>query len=188
VDEAHTCAWAGEGRGTQHQRHQLVAGLAADPNRHMLLVTATPHSGKEAAFRALLALLDPEFAELPDDLSGRANEQHRRRLAAHFVQRRRGDIGHYLQADTPFPDREEAEETYTLSTDSKRLFQEVIAYARETVAETAGGPLQRQRARWWSVLALTRSTASCSTCCSASTGQSAAHWGSRCRCRPAATR
>jgi hypothetical protein len=85
VDEAHACAWAGEGKGARHQRHALVKGLAGDPNRHLILVTATPHSGNEGAFRSLLALLDPAFADLPEDLSGEANEQNRRGVAAHLV-------------------------------------------------------------------------------------------------------
>ena len=51
VDEAHTCASATDGRSAQIQRHKLVAGLAANPRRHLILVTATPHSGKEEAFR-----------------------------------------------------------------------------------------------------------------------------------------
>jgi superfamily II DNA or RNA helicase len=162
VDEAHTCAWAGEARGARHQRHQLVSGLAADGNRHLILVTATPHSGKEEAFRALLKLLDPSFGELPDDLSGQHNEANRRRLAAHFVQRRRGDIRHFMQSDTPFPEREEVkpEPTYKLSPDYKKLFEEVLAYASEVVAETTKSTKQRQRVRWWSVLALLRSMAS----------------------------
>jgi len=163
VDEAHTCVWPEDGRGTRtrHQRYQLVKGLAADPNRHLLLVTATPHSGKEEAFRALLALLHPDFAHLPDDLSGPANEHHRRRLAAHFVQRRRGDIRRYLKADTPFPEREEAEETYKLSPEYKQLFQKVLDYVRETVTDPqAAVTVPRQRVRWWSALALLRSMAS----------------------------
>src|SRR5439155_17147916 len=57
VDEAHGAAF-GTDRGRQ-QRHELVAKLAADLSRHLLLVTATPHSGKEEAFRSLLTLLDP---------------------------------------------------------------------------------------------------------------------------------
>ena len=126
IDEAHTCAWAGEGRGTRHQRHLLAKGIAADRDRHLILVTATPHSGNEEAFRSLLTLLDPDFAKLPDDLSGPQNESHRRRLAAHFVQRRRGDIRHYLQADTPFPEREEGEENYKLTADYKRLIEKVL--------------------------------------------------------------
>ncbi len=159
VDEAHTCAWAGEGKGARHQRHALVKGLAADPARHLVLVTATPHSGNEEAFRSLLGLLDPAFGRLPDDLSGQANEASRREVAAHFVQRRRADIRHFLKSDTPFPDREEAEETYRLSPDYKRLFEDVLEYARESVTDTTL-PRQRQRIRWWSALALLRSMAS----------------------------
>lgn len=161
VDEAHACVGAEDGRGSRHQRYQLVKGLAADTNRHLILVTATPHSGKEENFRALLTLLNRDFANLPHDLSGQANEHHRRRLAAHFVQRRRGDIRHYLQADTPFPQREEAEETYKLSPEYKQLFERVLEYARETVSDpTATITAQRRRVRWWSALALLRSMAS----------------------------
>lgn len=160
VDEAHTCAWGGETRGNKHQRHQLVKGIANTPERHLLLVTATPHSGNESNFRSLLTLLNPEFASLPEDFSGAGNEVHRRRLAAHLVQRRRGDIRHYLQADTPFPAREEAEETYKLSPEYKRLFQQVLEYARDTVSDPTQGIQQRQRVRWWSALALLRSMAS----------------------------
>ena len=160
IDEAHTCAWAGKGHGARHQRHLLAKGIAADRDRHLILVTATPHSGNEAAVRSLLTLLDPNFANLPDDLSGPQNESHRRRLAAHFVQRRRGDIRHYMQADTPFPEREEGEENYKLTADYKRLFEKVLAYARETVSDPSQGIAHRQRVRWWSALALLRSIAS----------------------------
>lgn len=159
VDEAHTCAESGEGRSARHQRHRLVSGLAADETRHMVLVTATPHSGKEDAFRALLGFLDPSFLNLPEDLSGSANERHRRRLAQHLVQRRRADIRHWMGAETPFPDREEAEEHYTLSPEYRRLFDRVLRYAREKVRDDTGGGV-RQRVRWWSALALLRSLAS----------------------------
>jgi len=162
VDEAHTCSYAGEGRGSRHQRHQLVAGLASDKDRHLILVTATPHSGKEEAFRSLLGLLNPDFANLPNDLSGKENERHRRRLAAHFVQRRRADIRHYLDADTPFPERDEStgcEVTYRLSPEYKQFVDRVLRYARETVSNPTVGQF-RQRVRWWSALALLRSIAS----------------------------
>ena len=161
VDEAHTCAegFAGDGRGARHQRHRLVSDLSKDPSRHMLLVTATPHSGNEDAFRSLLRLLDEDFAHLPDDLSGRHNEHHRRHLARHFVQRRRADIRHFMQADTPFPDREELEESFTLSPRYRRLFERALRYARETVQDDSGGAF-RQRVRWWSALALLQALAS----------------------------
>lgn len=159
VDEAHTCAEPGDGRSARHQRHRLVAGLADDPERHMILVTATPHSGNEGAFRSLLRFLDPAFADLPDDLSGPANEHHRRRLARHFVQRRRADIRRYLEAETFFPEREENEVSYTLTPRYQRLFQKALHYAREMVKDDDGGRF-RQRVRWWSALALLRSLAS----------------------------
>src|SRR5215210_5688588 len=161
VDEAHTCAEssAGEGRSARHQRHRLISGLSRDETRHMILVTATPHSGKEDAFRSLLGFLDPSFLDLPDDLSGPANEIHRRRLAQHLVQRRRADIRHWMGAETPYPNREETEEHYTLSPEYRKLFERVLRYAREKVQDdTAGGV--RQRVRWWSALALLRSLAS----------------------------
>ena len=58
VDEAHTCTQGGQAR---QQRYQLLKGLAEDAERHMVLLTATPHSGDEEAFFNLLGLLRPDF-------------------------------------------------------------------------------------------------------------------------------
>ncbi|MGH9542804.1 MAG: DEAD/DEAH box helicase [Terriglobales bacterium] len=159
VDEAHTCADPGAARSSAHQRHELVRGLSANPDRHLILVTATPHSGNEGSFRSLLGLLDPEFTGFPADLSGPENEPYRVKLAAHFVQRRRADVEQYLDAATPFPARQEREESYTLHPDYRRLFEGAIAYARELVRDENGGAL-RQRIRLWSALAMLRSLAS----------------------------
>lgn len=159
VDEAHTCAATGERYGARHQRHALVRGLAADPGRHLILVTATPHSGNEGAFRSLLGFLHPDFVSMPDDLIGPERQAERRRLAAHFVQRRRADIRHYLAAATAFPEREEAETTYKLSPAYRAFMDKVLRYARETVRDATGTHF-RQRVRWWSALALLRSIAS----------------------------
>lgn len=160
VDEVHTCADSGEGRGSRHQRHQLISGLASANEWHLILVTATPHSGKEEAFRSLLTFLHPDFANLPADLTGRHNEHHRCRLAAHFAQRRRGDIRHYMDTETPFPERDDIEATYTLSEEYKRLFDRVLRYARESITEASEESKHHQRVRWWSALALLRSLAS----------------------------
>ncbi|HEY8341256.1 MAG TPA: helicase-related protein, partial [Egibacteraceae bacterium] len=156
--EAHTCADPTGGKGG-HQRHRLVARIAEDPRRHLILVTATPHSGKEESFRALLGFLDPSFATLPADLTPRERERERRRLAQHFVQRRRGDIARYLDADTPFPKREPAERTYTLSPEYKAFFDRVLRWCREAV-RVPGESAHRQRVRWWAALALLRALGS----------------------------
>ncbi|MBN2002850.1 MAG: DEAD/DEAH box helicase [Anaerolineae bacterium] len=159
VDEAHTCAFSAENRGGRHLRHQLLRALAQDAARHLLLVTATPHSGDEGAFRSLLALLRPDFAYLPDDLTGKAHEATRREVAMHLVQRRRADVHAYMDAATVFPEREDAEATYTLGNETRKLLNTVLDYARERVMDASGTSYQR-RVRWWSALALLRSLAS----------------------------
>ena len=155
VDEAHTCVaaagLAGKGRT---QRFELVSALAADKDRHLILVTATPHSGKEESFRNLVGLLDPALAEVNLD-----TESGRKLLARHFVQRRRRDIRRYLDQDTPFPtDRETKEVPYRLSPAYAELFEDVLEYTRSTVVSAAGGV--EARVSWWSALALLRALAS----------------------------
>ncbi len=156
VDEAHTCTDASPGRGARHQRYRLLRDLAADPNRHLLLVTATPHSGKDEAFGELLGFLDPAFR----GFASGADERQRAQLARHFVQRRRGDIRAYLDTTTPFPTRDRPiDATYSLTPASRHLLERVLAYARETV-QVPGEAVQRQRIRWWAALALLRSVSS----------------------------
>ncbi|MGV9354544.1 helicase-related protein [Streptomyces misionensis] len=157
VDEAHTCvADTGQGgaRQQRQQRYTLLRALADDPNRHLLLVTATPHSGKEEPFRNLLGLLDERLETVSLD-----RQAGRDLLAQHFVQRRRADIRDDFREDANFPsDRESREDDYTLHPDYRRLLEEVLSYARETV-RSADGALQ-QRIRWWSALALLRALGS----------------------------
>ncbi|CAM4399200.1 DEAD/DEAH box helicase [Deinococcus marmoris] len=159
VDEAHASA-EGEGHtgSKRHQRYRLLEDLARDPERHLILVTATPHSGKEDAFRSLLKLLNPDFATLPL-APGSESARARETLARHLVQRRRADIGAYLQEDTPFPARQDAELQYTLHPEYSGLFDDVLAYARESV-HVPGEALSRQRIRWWAALGLLRALAS----------------------------
>jgi len=64
VDEAHTCALPeGSKTKSQQQRHLLLHDIASNPKRNLLLLTATPHSGKDAEFTSLLGLLKPEFGK-----------------------------------------------------------------------------------------------------------------------------
>ena len=163
VDEAHGCTLAGgAGRGRQ-QRHELLRRVTADPARHVVLVTATPHSGNEDAFRSLLSLLAPEFVDLPADLDRSERQGIRRRLARHLVQRRRGDIRHYLQTDTAFPERKDREASYAFSPTYRALFDDILAFAREYVTHAThddGEQRRRQRVRYWSALALLRCVSS----------------------------
>lgn len=149
VDEAHTCSRTGQGR---QLRFELLRDIASDTARHLLLLTATPHSGDEEAFYNLLSLIKPEFTGLKD-VSG-AEHPLRRKLADHFIQRRRQDIKEWQEGNL-FPDRFTAESTYKLGGAWGDLFQEVLDYARELVEREEAGSL-RQRMNWWAALALLR--------------------------------
>jgi superfamily II DNA or RNA helicase len=154
VEEAH--ASVGTGAEAKNQRLAVLRGLAAHADRHMVFLTATPHSGDETAFHNLLGLLHPDFHALQGMPEGTARQRLRERLAAHFVQRRRADIAEWRDAGSVFPDRETGEVTYTLSGDWGRLFDEVLDYARGMIHRAEGQSLLRQRMSWWAALALLR--------------------------------
>ena len=154
VDEAHTCASSGRG---PHQRHELLQGLAGSATRHLVLLTATPHSGDDAAFYRLLGLLAPDFQRLAE-VTGTERGRLRERLANHFVQRRRPDIAEWHEGNI-FPRRETKELTYKLSGDWEAFFNEVLDYCAEVV-ETGAGNEQRQRLNFWGTLALLRCSGS----------------------------
>ncbi|MFH1738509.1 MAG: DEAD/DEAH box helicase, partial [bacterium] len=147
VDEAHGCTLAGGvGRGRQ-QRFELVRKISAHPDRHLVLVTATPHSGNEQAFRTLLGLLDEGFFNLPADIDREDRERIRRKLARYLVQRRRDDIRHYLETDTSFPTRfdKKPEPSYTFSKEYRELFDDILRFVREFVSGTEGERRRRVR-------------------------------------------
>lgn len=159
VDEAHTCASSGAGK---QLRFELLQRLARDAQRHLILLTATPHSGDETAFYNLLSLLDTRFAALQGRMT--ASDPLRQELARHFVQRRRKDIVEW-QAETHdgrgFPRRMKTELTYQLSGEWGAFFDAVQDYCRE-LAETVEQQEQQGGARliWYATLALLRCVAS----------------------------
>ncbi|MCC7535013.1 MAG: DEAD/DEAH box helicase [Deltaproteobacteria bacterium] len=153
VDEAHTCASTGAGR---HQRYELLKGLRESEHRHLVLLTATPHSGDEAAFYRLLGLLHPDFEQLAV-ASGGVRDALRGRLAAHFVQRRRVDIQEWKESNL-FPKREKKELLYKLTGPWHRFFDAVLDYCADIVG--AEDDERRKRLSYWGTLALLRCAAS----------------------------
>ncbi|HXF68669.1 MAG TPA: helicase-related protein [Thermoflexus sp.] len=150
VDEAHGVTGHGPER---HLRYELVRELAKDPSRHLILLTATPHSGIPEAFQRLLGLLHPQFATW--DLT-QLKERERAILAQHFVQRTRKDIEARWEPEQCFPKREPMDATYTLSPAYRRLFQEVYEFCQGIVYSGQALQAHRRRMRWWSALALLR--------------------------------
>jgi superfamily II DNA or RNA helicase len=153
VDEAHGCAAGDPDNKNQQQRHSLVKALAENADRHLVLLTATPHSGIEGAFRSLLSLLNPDFGAWD---TGAPTEAQRDALARHFVQRTRRDIEKDWEGAHCFPIRESADETYPLSPAYRDLFEKAYAFCAEAVDTGQKLDKRRQRVRYWDALALLR--------------------------------
>jgi superfamily II DNA or RNA helicase len=148
VDEAHACVGTHQNR---QQRFELLKRLSEDRERHLILLTATPHSGDEAAFDRLLSLLDQDFKD-----SAFETDAMRIRLARHFVQRRRIDIvSREWGEERLFPRHETKENPYSLSIDHKLVHDAVLDYCLGIV-EGAGPELHRRRLAFWGTLALMR--------------------------------
>jgi superfamily II DNA or RNA helicase len=156
VDEAHTATQAQGVGATQQQRHALLARLAEKPEQHLVLLTATPHSGKPEEFQSLLKLLRPEYATI--DLAT-ATDTQRRSIAKHFVQRKRGDVLQWLGTERPFPLRDAIEVRYPLSRAYAAWFDQLLEFTRTMVANDSGGKHQ-QRVRYWTALAMLRASIS----------------------------
>lgn len=165
VDEAHTCARPAGASASQQQRYHLLSRLAARADKHLVLLTATPHSGKAEEFQSLLGLLRAEFEplDLPTATSAQRSE-----LAAHFIQRKRADITKWMGEDTAFPERETFEVAFELSDVYARCFDDLLEFVRKLVAPDSARPFDRplcrppthphsrRRVQYWTALALLR--------------------------------
>jgi len=124
-DEAHKLSatfFGGEVKYTKRYRlGQLVSGLT----RHFLLMTATPHNGKEEDFQLFLALLDG------DRFEGRFRDGVHQVDVTDLMRRMVKE--NLLKFDgTPlFPERIAYTVPYQLSPAEARLYKEVTEYVRE---------------------------------------------------------
>jgi len=148
VDEAHACVGTHKGR---QQRFELLSGLARNPDRRMILLTATPHSGDEEAFGRLLSLVEPSFTSMNFE-----DARYRERLARHFVQRRRIDlVSGDWDEDRAFPKHETTEFPYRLSQAHLEFQETVLDYCLGIVSRAGSGQRERRLA-FWGTLALMR--------------------------------
>lgn len=155
VDEAHTCV---QSTRAMQKRFELLKRLAQNADRHMILLTATPHSGNEDGFYNLLSLLKEDFVNLQNKTAPR--DPLRLELAKCFVQRRRQDIAEWRVSGadrlTGFPMRETKELTYRLTNEWDEFFAHVQDYCQKMV--NANG--EDNRLIWYAVLALFRCVSS----------------------------
>ena len=137
------------------RRYELareLSDLQRFPDRHFLMLTATPHSGHADSFASLIRMIDPAL------VGGSEQEPviNRDRASRHVVQRRRKDVEDWFKRDgreSPLPQRDHEEVPILLSKEEDELLAAVEAYGRNLLGRAEGrhGILAR-----WTVMHLHR--------------------------------
>lgn len=126
VDEAHKMSatvWGGEVKYTK--RFQL-GRLLSNITRNFLLLTATPHNGKEEDFELFLSLIDP------DRFEGTHHSTSQQAIDVSDVMRRLVKEELLKFDGTPlFPERRAYTVNYDLSPQEAKLYQTVTEYVQE---------------------------------------------------------
>ncbi len=125
VDEAHKMSatfFGGEIKYTKRYRlGQLLSGLT----RHLLLMTATPHNGKETDFQLFLALLDG------DRFEGRFRDGVHKTDVSDLMRRMVKEKLVKFDGKPLFPERIANTVAYQLSEDEQNLYLSVTDYVKE---------------------------------------------------------
>ena len=124
-DEAHKMSAhfiRGEVRYTKRYR---LGRLLSDATRHFLLLTATPHNGKEEDFQLFLALLDP------DRFEGRFRDGAHQVDTSDLMRRMVKEALLKFDGAPLFPERIAHSVPYRLSLPESRLYEAVTSYVRQ---------------------------------------------------------
>jgi SNF2 family DNA or RNA helicase len=136
VDEAHKMSAHFYGTEIEETKRYKLGRLLGSLTRHLLLMTATPHSGKQEDFQLFMALLDPDRFEGKPRKGGK-------QLDAHGLMRRMVKEELLTFEGKPlFPERRAYTVTYTLSPEEAQLYHDVTEYVREEMNRAER--LQRQ--------------------------------------------
>jgi SNF2 family DNA or RNA helicase len=124
-DEAHKMSATIFGTETKYTKRYRLGRLLSTLTRHFLLMTATPHNGKEADFQLFMALLDG------DRFEGRFRDGVHSTDVSDLMRRMVKE--NLLKFDgTPlFPERIAYTVPYKLSNEEARLYKAVTDYVRE---------------------------------------------------------
>lgn len=156
VDEVHMCARPVGANTSQQQRYSLLHDLSRKPGQQLVLLTATPHSGRNEEFQSIIGLLDAKFENCQLQTAAEREE-----LSRYFVQRRRADIKNYLSGETVFPERIQLDEGengkgYKHSERYLKLLNELVDYIREGINRVKNEDSRKRRYIYWDLLALMR--------------------------------
>jgi superfamily II DNA or RNA helicase len=124
VDEAHRMSAHYFGSELKETKRYKLGKLLAGTTRHFLLMTATPHAGKDEDFQLFLALLDG------DRFEGRARDASRADTSDLMLRRVKEDLLTF-EGKRLFPERRASSVPYPLSPGEARLYHEVTTYVAE---------------------------------------------------------
>ena len=124
-DEAHKMSASASGNKIRTTGRYRLGQLLGKLTRHFLLLTATPHNGKEADFQLFMALLDA------DRFEGRFREGVRAVDTSDLMRRMVKENLLKFDGTRLFPERYAYTVNYQLSELETRLYDEVTEYVRE---------------------------------------------------------
>jgi superfamily II DNA or RNA helicase len=124
-DEAHKMAAHFYGNEVKETKRYRLGKQLGKLSRHLLLMTATPHSGKPADFGLFMALLDQ------DRFAGKVKSQKEEQGARDMMRRLSKEQLRTMEGRPLFPERRAYTVKYTLSPAEAYLYEEVTAYVRD---------------------------------------------------------
>jgi SNF2 family DNA or RNA helicase len=125
VDEAHKMSAHFFGLETKKTRRYQLGELLGRIARHLLLMTATPHSGKPEDFQLFMALIDP------DRFEGRPQKEAKAVDAQGLMRRMVKEELLTFEGKPLFPERRAYTVAYPLSSQEALLYDEVTDYVRD---------------------------------------------------------
>ena len=140
-DEAHRMSASYFGAEVKYTKRYQLGRLLRDRARHFLLMTATPHNGKEEDFQLFLALLDP------DRFEGRFRPGVHSKDASDTLRRLTKEELRRFDGTALFPERRAYTARYELSEPEAALYQAVTRYVQEEMnrAERFAATDERRR-------------------------------------------
>jgi superfamily II DNA or RNA helicase len=132
-DEAHKMAAHYAGNEVKETKRYKLGKQLGEVTRHLLLMTATPHSGKPEDFDLFMALLDYDrFAGKVHGRKGQNGQGQRGPASARDMMRRLSKEQLKKMDGRPlFPERRAYAVKYALSEGEAYLYNEVTTYVRE---------------------------------------------------------
>ncbi len=124
-DEAHKMSASFFGGDLKETKRYRLGKLLGELTRHFLLMTATPHNGKEEDFQLFLALLDA------DRFEGRFRDGVHQVDVSDLMRRMVKEKLLKFDGKPLFPERRAYTVNYTLSPEEDALYESVTEYVRQ---------------------------------------------------------